>query len=72
MTLAVTPVPDLSNMTEANARAEIEKVGHVVGEVEKPYDERVEAGTASSAQAAASGASARPMAELAWRFAERA
>lgn len=39
-----TPVPDLSNMTEANARAEIEKVGHVVGEVEKPYDERVEAG----------------------------
>jgi len=33
---------------------------------------RVEAGTASSAQAAASGASARPMAELAWRFAERA
>jgi aminoglycoside phosphotransferase (APT) family kinase protein len=33
---------------------------------------RVETGTASSAQAAASGASARPMAELAWRFAERA
>jgi aminoglycoside phosphotransferase (APT) family kinase protein len=33
---------------------------------------RVEAGTASSAQAAASGASARPMAELAWQFAERA
>jgi aminoglycoside phosphotransferase (APT) family kinase protein len=33
---------------------------------------RVEAGTASSAQAAASGASARPMAELAWKFAERA
>lgn len=39
-----TPVPDLSNMTEAGARAEIEKVGHVVGQVEKPYDERVEAG----------------------------
>jgi len=33
---------------------------------------RVEAGTASSAQAAASGASARPMAALAWQFAQRA
>ncbi|MBE7939349.1 MULTISPECIES: phosphotransferase family protein [Ramlibacter] len=33
---------------------------------------RVEAGTASSAQAAASGASARPMAELAWEFAQKA
>jgi len=33
---------------------------------------RVETGTASSAQAAASGASARPMAELAWQFAQRA
>jgi aminoglycoside phosphotransferase (APT) family kinase protein len=33
---------------------------------------RVEAGTASSAQAAASAAGARPMAELAWTFAERA
>ena len=33
---------------------------------------RVEAGTASSAQAAASGASARPMAQLAWQFAEQA
>ncbi len=33
---------------------------------------RVEAGTASSAQAAASGASARPMAELAWQFAQQA
>jgi aminoglycoside phosphotransferase (APT) family kinase protein len=33
---------------------------------------RVEAGTASSAQAAASGASARPMAELAWSFALKA
>jgi aminoglycoside phosphotransferase (APT) family kinase protein len=33
---------------------------------------RVEAGTASSAQAAASAASARPMAELAWQFAQRA
>lgn len=33
---------------------------------------RVEAGTASSAQAAASGASARPMAQLAWQFAQKA
>ncbi|MFV0679808.1 phosphotransferase [Ottowia sp.] len=33
---------------------------------------RVEAGTASSAQAKASGAGARPMAELAWRFAQQA
>jgi aminoglycoside phosphotransferase (APT) family kinase protein len=33
---------------------------------------RVEAGTASSAQAAASAASARPMAELAWKFAQKA
>jgi aminoglycoside phosphotransferase (APT) family kinase protein len=33
---------------------------------------RVEAGTASSAQAAASAAGARPMAELAWGFARRA
>jgi aminoglycoside phosphotransferase (APT) family kinase protein len=33
---------------------------------------RAEAGTASSAQAAASGAGARPMAELAWTFAQKA
>jgi aminoglycoside phosphotransferase (APT) family kinase protein len=33
---------------------------------------RVEAGTASSAQAAASAAGARPMAELAWSFAQKA
>ncbi len=33
---------------------------------------RVEAGTASSAQAVSSGAGARPMAELAWRFAQQA
>ncbi|HXD40220.1 MAG TPA: phosphotransferase [Ramlibacter sp.] len=33
---------------------------------------RVEAGTASSAQAASSGASARPMAALAWQFVEQA
>ena len=32
---------------------------------------RVEAGTASSAQAKASGAGARPMAELAWKFAQK-
>jgi hypothetical protein len=33
---------------------------------------RVEAGTASSDQAKANGAGARPMAELAWRFAQQA
>lgn len=33
---------------------------------------RVEAGTASSAQAVASGAGARPMAEMAWKFAQQA
>ena len=33
---------------------------------------RVEAGTASSAQAVSSGAGARPLAELAWRFAKAA
>ena len=33
---------------------------------------RVEAGTASSAQAIKSGGGARPMAELAWKFAQRA
>ncbi len=33
---------------------------------------RAEAGTASSAQAVSSGAGARPMAELAWKFAQRA
>jgi len=33
---------------------------------------RIEAGTASSAQAVASAAGARPLAELAWRFAQRA
>ncbi len=39
-----TPVPDLTDLTEAKARAEIEKVGHVVGAVDKPYDETVPAG----------------------------
>ncbi|MES2632737.1 MAG: phosphotransferase [Pseudomonadota bacterium] len=33
---------------------------------------RVETGTASSAQAAASGAGAKPMAQLAWQFAQKA
>jgi hypothetical protein len=33
---------------------------------------RVEAGTASSEQAKTSGAGARPMAELAWKFAQLA
>jgi hypothetical protein len=32
---------------------------------------RVEAGTASSAQAKASGDTARPMAELAWSYAQK-
>ena len=32
---------------------------------------RVEAGTASSAQAVASGAGARPLAQMAWKFAQR-
>jgi beta-lactam-binding protein with PASTA domain/serine/threonine protein kinase len=39
-----TPIPDLSEMTEAKAREEITKVGHVVGAVDKPYDETVTAG----------------------------
>jgi aminoglycoside phosphotransferase (APT) family kinase protein len=33
---------------------------------------RVEAGTASSDQAKANGAGAKPMAELAWKFAQQA
>ncbi|MGI8810127.1 MAG: protein kinase domain-containing protein [Acidimicrobiales bacterium] len=40
-----TPVPDLTDLTEAKAKAEIEKVGHVVGAVAKPYDETAVAGT---------------------------
>ncbi len=43
-----TPVPDLTDMTEAKAREAIEKVGHVVGPVEKPYSEAVEAGIVMS------------------------
>ena len=39
-----TPVPDLSDLTEAKAKAEIEKVGHVLGDIERPYDETVPAG----------------------------
>jgi serine/threonine-protein kinase len=39
-----TPIPDLADLTEAKARAEIERVGHVPGAVEKPYSESVEAG----------------------------
>ena len=35
------------------------------------FAKRVEDGTASSEQARASGAGARPMAELAWRFAQQ-
>jgi aminoglycoside phosphotransferase (APT) family kinase protein len=33
---------------------------------------RVEAGTASSAQAVSSGAGAKPLAQLAWKFAQQA
>ncbi|HEV2761295.1 MAG TPA: PASTA domain-containing protein, partial [Acidimicrobiales bacterium] len=39
-----TPIPDLTELTEAKAKAEIEKVGHVIGDVEKPHDETVAAG----------------------------
>jgi serine/threonine-protein kinase len=39
-----TAVPDLTDMTEAAARAKIVEVGHVVGDVAKPYSETVEAG----------------------------
>jgi len=43
-----TPVPDLTNLTEAQAKAEIEKVGHVVGEIARPHDETVPAGVVMS------------------------
>ena len=43
-----------------------------IGSVIMIIAKRVEAGTASSEQARASGARARPMAELAWRFAQKA
>jgi serine/threonine-protein kinase len=39
-----TPVPDLADLTEAKAKAEIEKVGHVPGDVTRPYSETVDAG----------------------------
>jgi beta-lactam-binding protein with PASTA domain len=39
-----TPVPDLTGVTHAKAVAEIEKVGHVVGKIEEPYDETVPEG----------------------------
>ncbi|MDQ3898123.1 MAG: PASTA domain-containing protein, partial [Actinomycetota bacterium] len=39
-----TPVPDLTDLPEAKAKAEIEKAGHVVGEVGRPYDETVPGG----------------------------
>jgi beta-lactam-binding protein with PASTA domain/tRNA A-37 threonylcarbamoyl transferase component Bud32 len=39
-----TPVPDLTRLTEAEARAQIEKVGHLVGDVNRPYDEDAAAG----------------------------
>ena len=39
-----TPIPDLTEKTEAQAKAEIEKVGHVVGKTDKLFDETVLAG----------------------------
>ena len=39
-----TAIPDLTDLTEAKAVAEIEKVGHLVGDVNKPYSETVKAG----------------------------
>jgi beta-lactam-binding protein with PASTA domain/tRNA A-37 threonylcarbamoyl transferase component Bud32 len=39
-----TAIPDLTDLTEAKATAEIEKVGHVVGKVDKLFDEAVVAG----------------------------
>jgi serine/threonine protein kinase len=43
-----TPVPDLAGLTEAKAREAIEKVGHVVGDITKPYDETAETGIVMS------------------------
>lgn len=43
-----TPIPDLTNLTEAQAKAEIEKVGHVWGEVARPHDETALAGVVMS------------------------
>lgn len=43
-----TAVPDLTDLTEAKAREAIVAVGHVVGEVTKPFDETVPAGTVMS------------------------
>jgi serine/threonine-protein kinase len=43
-----TPIPDLTDLTEAKAKAEIEKVGHVVGDIARPYDETVAAGVVMS------------------------
>jgi serine/threonine-protein kinase len=37
-------VPALADLSEAQAKAAIEKVGHVVGSVNRPYDENVDAG----------------------------
>jgi eukaryotic-like serine/threonine-protein kinase len=43
-----TPIPDLTDLTEAKAKAEIEKVGHVVGDIARPFNETVEAGVVMS------------------------
>jgi serine/threonine-protein kinase len=39
-----TPVPDLTGLAEAKARSQIENVGHLVGDVTRPYDEDAPAG----------------------------
>ena len=39
-----TAVPDLTGLPEAKAKAVIEQVGHVVGDVNRPYDEDAPAG----------------------------
>ncbi len=40
-----TPIPDLTSLSEAKARTEVEKVGHVVDDnVARPYDEAIPAG----------------------------
>jgi serine/threonine-protein kinase len=39
-----TAVPDLSDLTEAKAKAAIEKAGHVVGDISRPFNEDVDAG----------------------------
>ena len=54
--------------TFAQLSDEVQRMAAILQGIAK----RVEDGTASSAQAKASGAGARPMAELAWQYAQRA